>query len=177
VTAFGETIAKYRLREGLLETIDAYLTEPPDEAADPPLRPGVIPEDYFDDRVIGDTPVDKEAQFVDLAHPDTHAALNQSLPNLLQAFEIEGFDRGVVLGQDRRITRPIARHYYQLAQTPDHESIAGLRYESRLVEGWECWAIWEPSPLRTSQAGPLRPVAYDDPALAEAARLLSVALP
>jgi hypothetical protein len=57
-------------------------------------------------------------------------------------------DRGVVFSPDRRLTRPIARHCWTLAQTADHRDWAGLRYESRLRAGWECWALWEPNPIR-----------------------------
>ena len=28
------------------------------------------------------------------------------------------------------------------AESPDHRDWAGLRYESRLAPGWECWALW-----------------------------------
>ena len=62
---------------------------------------------------------------------------------------------------------------YWLAQTPDHASWRGLRYLSRLAPDWECWAIWEPSPLLTSQPV-VEKVTREHPALRAAAQRLSV---
>ena len=46
--AFGEVIARYRERAGLLERIDEFLGQRPDPEHDPPLDPGVVPADFFD---------------------------------------------------------------------------------------------------------------------------------
>jgi hypothetical protein len=51
--AFGEVIARYRERPGLLDRIDDFLTHPPDAEHDPLLSPGVVPEEFFDGRWTG----------------------------------------------------------------------------------------------------------------------------
>ena len=76
---------------------------------------------------------------------------------------------------DRRLTRPIARHYWELAQSPDHREWGGLRYESRLSTDWECWALWEPSPIRL-HASEVHAVTHTNSDLHSAAQRLAIAL-
>jgi hypothetical protein len=173
--AFGETIARYREAPGLLDRIDAFLNAPPDADYDPELLPARVPGDYFADRYLGQVGIDPDVRFIDVDHPDTHAALNAPLRPLLRRHHLRTVDRGVTLSADRRLTRPIARHFWTLARTPDHRSWAGLRYESRLHEPWECWALWEPSPVRLHQST-VRAVTRTDPDLHAAARLLRIAV-
>lgn len=148
VAAFAETIARYREVPGLLDRIDAFLSGEPDSDYDFDLEPARVPDDYFADRYLGHVAIDPAVRFVDVDHPDTHASLAGPLRPLLRRHRLRVIDRGVVFSPDRRLTRPIARHCWTLARTPDHRDWAGLRYESRLRAGWECWAVWEPSPIR-----------------------------
>lgn len=146
--AFGETIARYRETDGLIGRIAAFLNSDPDPAYDFELAPGRVPPDYFADRYLGHVAVDPDVRFVDVDHPHTHAAATPALRGLLRQHRLREVDRGVMFHADRRLTRPIARYYWTLAQSPDHRDWAGLRYESRLSAGWECWALWKPSPIR-----------------------------
>lgn len=173
--AFGETIARYREAPGLLDRIDAFLNAAPDPDYDPELLPARVPDDYFADRYVGQTTVDPDVRFVDVDHPDTHVALAAPLRPLLRRHGLATVDRGVSFSPDRRLTRPIARHFWTLSRTPDHRAWAGLRYESRLLGAWECWAIWEPSPVRAHQSS-VRAVTRTDPDLRAAAERLRIAL-
>lgn len=146
--AFGETIARYREKDGLIDRISAFLNSDPDPAYDFELEPGRVPRDYLADRHLGHVAVDPDVRFVDVDHPHTHAAATPALRGLLRQHRLREVDRGVMFNADRRLTRPIARYYWTLAQSPDHRDWAGLRYESRLSSSWECWALWEPSPIR-----------------------------
>jgi len=47
------------------------------------------------------------------------------------------------------------------------------RHLSRLAPDWECWAVWEPSPLLTSRLV-VEKVTREHPALHAAARRLNV---
>jgi RES domain len=148
--AFAETIARYRTQPGLLERIDRFLTGQPDSDYDFLLTPGRMPDEYFTNRVLGHISVDPAARFVDVDHPHTHAAATVALEPLLAAHGLESVDRGLMYHPDRRLTRPVARYYWQLARSEDHRDWAGLRYMSRLGPEWECWAVWEPSPMLPS---------------------------
>jgi hypothetical protein len=149
--AFGEVIARYRERTGLLDRIDQFLTQRPDPEYDPVLAPGRVPPEFFDRRWLGHTAVDPAMRFVDVEDPSTHAAMDHTLRRRLRGFGVRRIDRSTFLTPDRRVTRTIAARYHWLAQTPDHGTWRGLRYTSRLAADWECWAIWEPSPLLESQ--------------------------
>jgi hypothetical protein len=171
--AFAETIARYREVPGLLERLAAFLTGTPDAEYDFELKPGQVPEDYFDNRYLGHIAVDDDVRFVDVEHPDTHIAARPALRPLLRGYGIRRIDRGTFLHADRRVTRTIARYYWELAQYPDHHSWRGLRYSSRLAADWECWAVWEPTPLREGIAE-IIPVTRANPALHGAAGRLGL---
>ncbi len=171
--AFGETIARYRERQGLDRMIDTFLDHSPDDHYDPLLCPGEVPEDYFSKRYLGHAVVSADAKFVDVDDPSTHAACEPALLSTLQRFtRVESIDRSTMLSPDRRITQTVSRHFYELSETPDHLDLRGIRYQSRLCNGWECWAIWAPSPF---EPDPDRTkVTREHPALLEAADTLSV---
>jgi hypothetical protein len=61
--AFGETIARYRERPGLLAKIDAYLTDAPDREYDYPLQAGRVPRSYFENRYLGHVAVEPTARY------------------------------------------------------------------------------------------------------------------
>lgn len=172
-TAFGEVIARYRERPGLLERIDDFLTQAPDPEYDPLLSPGVVPAEFFDGRWIGHVTVDSAVRFVDVDDPATHTAVDVTLRRALREYGVKKIDRSTFLASDRRVTRTIASRYHWLGQTPDHASWRGLRYLSRLAPDWECWAIWEPSPLLTSRLV-VEKVTREHPALRAAAQRLNV---
>lgn len=173
--AFGETIATFRERDGLVDRISAYLNDDPDAEYEFELTPGRVPPDYVADRYLARADVDPDVRFVDVDHPHTHAAAAPALRRLLRDRGLRVVDRGVVFHADRRITRPIARHFWVLAHSPDHRGWAGLRYESRLFSGWECWSLWEPSPLRP-HTFEVHPITRSDPALRAAADRLRLTL-
>ncbi len=79
------------------------------------------------------------------------------------------------MSQDRRLTRPAGRAYYDLRLNRG-ESWGGLRYESRHLVGWECWAIWDSDVLRPIDAR-IYPIDLHSPALGEAAGIVGVQLP
>jgi hypothetical protein len=173
--SFGEVIARYRERRGLLERIDRFLSQRPDPEYDPVLSPGVVPAEFFDGRWLGHVGVDPAVRFVDVEDPATHAAVDATLRRRLAQYGVRRIDRSTFLSPDRRVTRMIASRYHWLAQTPDHGDWRGLRYTSRLAPDWECWAIWQPSPLLDSQLT-IEKVTREHPALDAATRRLGIRL-
>lgn len=173
--AFAETIARYRNRPGLLDRIDRFLTGQPDSDYDFPLSPGRVPDEYFTNRVLGHVTVDPAVRFVDVDHPHTHSAATAALEPLLAKHGLQSVDRGVMYHPDRRLTRPIARYYWQLARSGDHHDWAGLRYMSRLGPDWECWAVWEPNPLLAHDAT-ITTLLRDHPDLQAAAAKIDVTI-
>jgi hypothetical protein len=135
----------------------------------------VIPAEFFERRWLGHVAVDPAVRFIDVEAPATHAAVDPALRRELRAYGIRRIDRSTFLTPDRRVTRAIARRYHWLAQTPDHSRWRGLRYASRLAGDWECWAIWEPSPLLESQLT-IEKITGEHPALRNAAARLEIAM-
>jgi hypothetical protein len=171
--SFAETIASFRRRPGLRERI---LAETADDDADPVYdrdwEEGRVPPGYFS-RVLGHADVDADARFIDIDDPATHDVLNVELGELLTELEIAAeYDRGVLMTQDRRLTRRVAGFL------SDHfgDEAVGLRYESRLAAGLECWALWPQAqlPLHMPDVEPISP---ETPELVEMAERFGLELP
>ena len=93
---------------------------------------------------------------------DADPAIALEMPDLAGARMIQGF------------TRRLAGLFWEEAAAADGTLAAGgLRYESRLPPGWECWALWEPLALEPANAE-IEQVHIEMPALRGAAELLGV---
>jgi RES domain len=167
--AFAESIAGFRSRPGLTAAIlESTAQDAPDPRFDPPLVGGVLPESYFEQRALGRARMTPEQRVVDVAHPDTWHYLNLHFGHHVRRFGFDGYDRGVVMSQDRRITRPIASYLH--AALP---RAVGIRYESRFLTA-DCFALWERAHLASPEVDPVVP---ETPELRRAAAALHVALP
>ncbi len=171
VGAFIETLPYFLVDEDFLKRMHTETAEDePDSDFDRDFRRQVT-SDYFK-RVLASATLAGDVSFIDVDHPRTHAQLNQERPDLLGEWKLSEFDRGVVMTQDRRITRTLAGHL-RARSTPD---IVGIRYESRRSAGKECWAVWERADglFGDYDVDPLTPGTRG---LREAADLLDLALP
>lgn len=172
VGAFIETLPYYRRSEDFQATLRRETSEDePDPGFDLDLATGEVKKDYFD-RVLGRASLPTDWRFIDVDHARTHAELNKELPDLLSQHRLREFDRHVVMHADRRITRSIAGHLHAVAES----GVIGLRYESRLHRGIECWAVWEQArdELYDVDMDPLTPQLR---AVNEAASILALTLP
>ena len=174
LACFVETLAYYRPDAAFNAHLHAMTSDDdPDERYDFDLGSGRVPDSYFA-RVLGQARLDGEHHFVDVDHPSTHAQLTEDLHELLAEHGVREFDRGVMMTQDRRITRAVVGHLHRFAA--EHEGICGVRYESRIRAGLECWAVWEHCRERLvdREVDPLTP---HTPELREAAELLGLDMP
>jgi RES domain len=174
LASFVETLAYYRRADGFANALwQATDEDDPDPEYDfQDTGGGRVPSAYFE-RVLGRATLDSDRHFVDVDHPRTHAQLTAELPGLLAEHGYREFDRGVMMTQDRRITRQVADHLHQQAGTT---GLSGIRYESRIQRGLECWALWdECAPELTNvEVDPLTP---ETPEIKQAADLLQLQLP
>jgi RES domain len=167
--AFAETIAGFRLRPGLTAAIlESTAEDAPDPLFDPSLAGGVLPTSYFEQRALGRARMPPEQRLVDVAHPDTWHYLNAHFGHHVHRLGFDGYDRGVVMSQDRRITRPVASYLH--AALP---AAVGIRYESRFLTT-DCFALWERARLVAPEVDPVVP---ETPELRRAAKALRIALP
>jgi RES domain len=175
LACFVETLAYYRRHAAFNERLRAATDEDaPDAEYEFALGSGTVPESYFD-RVLGHAILATEHKFIDVDHPRTHAQLSDDLPDLLATHGLREIDRGVMMTQDRSITRTVAGYLHAYASTSSI-SIGGIRYESRIHTGLECWAVWAQHAeyLVDRDIDPLTP---DTPGVKEAADLLELKLP
>ena len=166
--AFGETIARFRTSIKLIAELEAIEDEEP---LYPELLGGVIPEDWRSGRWLGTTRLDPSLRFADLEDPRT-AQILRSAPRLAECavdLGLADIDRSTLNGPDREFTQEVARYIYEQLDEHGGPMFAGLRYNSRLHSGWECWAI---STDRLLHAPGVPDMIYaDHPGLMEAARL------
>lgn len=108
-------------------------------------RPGIVPSQWRESRVAVRMGVDEARSFVDIDHHSTLATLNsdRKLLTALARCDISEIDLGTVAGNDRRPTRLIADHIHNMTDDDGRPHWSGIRYLSRLGEGWECWAVFE----------------------------------
>jgi hypothetical protein len=85
---------------------------------------------------------------------------------------LHDLDVAAVRGPDRRVTRLISDWTY-LARDGGKPRYAGIRYESRLRSGWECWAVFDDEDLQLEVLEVL-PIPNDLPAFLRVARLFEL---
>lgn len=173
---FAETLAPFR-KTNVVSRIDLFMKEDPDEGADFDLTSGAVPADYIHSRALAHFNVNESRTFIDIDHPQTHSALNTSLGWVPPKYGFKEFDRGLLMTQDRRITRRVARHYYDLSQASDHHAWCGIRYQSRLDADYECWAMFVPPLPFDPKTAEVTQLTWADERLRAVAERLSLALP
>ena len=176
--AIGEKLAAFMPSVSTVRRIESFLTEEPDpEHADDYLDVGLDADDIESfGWLLAHAPAAPSARFVDIWHPLTVIAVFPRAVSLLAAFGLKVLDRRALADERRGFTRRLGALVRAAATSEDGElGAAGLRYESRLAPGWECWALWEPVPVDAGEASVER-VGIEIPALRRAAELLGVVL-
>ena len=76
-------------------------------------------------------------------------------------------DVAAIRGGDRRLTRWISYWAWSQRTRTDEPHYAGIRYLSRLNSRWECWAVFDRTPIDEIQR---RPILREMPELQRIAR-------
>ena len=176
ITAFGETLARFRPDPTLIAKLALVDDDEPIEAAlsgavDPEFpRHGLIPNDWIGRRRIGHALIDPDNRFVDLGAAESLAHLNTELRSWLRLWGLKEVDLSTVTSQHRVLTQFAARHIYTL-------EYAGIRYVSRLDSSWECWALFEGRfNYQPGSPGFSPSLTPDDPDLAAIARIFALTI-
>lgn len=168
--AFGETIARFRPSMDLLAGLEEVEDE---EALDPDLEGGIVPEEWRLSRCVGSTRLAPDLLFADLPAPQTMRVLREELTETAGRLGLEDLDLSAVTGPHRRLTQEAARYVYDLTDDSADPTFAGIRYLSRLNPSWELWAIFYDR-MRHTTSEVAEPIRFDDPGLAEASTLLGL---
>lgn len=173
VTAFAETIHNFRAVRGLKARILAATDEDePDDEFDLDILEGILPRAFTEpppgepQRTLATCRLSGNSTLVDVTQPLTHVELNAALGTTIVRLGQGGFDRGVVMNEDRRISRRVAGHLHSNAP-----EAVGILYESRFDPDGRCVALWERATLTDHQN---TPITHEHPALREAAELLGI---
>lgn len=134
-TSFAETIAQFRKVSGFRQRLlEATSEDQPDPMYDFEEPEGRVPPGYFL-RALGHAQVDEDVRFVDVDDVRTHNELNANHGELLAELGTAAqYDRGLMMTQDRRLTRRLAGYLHQHYGA----HAVGIRYESRLLPDLEC---------------------------------------
>jgi hypothetical protein len=165
-TCFGETLARFRPSLELLSIVKDEWRQLGF------MDPGTVAADWRQRRTAVRVRVPTEAAFLDVESAVTHQVLRKELALGLSALGLDDLDVGTVRGPDKRVTQLIAEWAY-LANDDGEPLYAGIRYESRIQSGWECWALFDDEDLEIEVLETL-PVTADMPALEKIADLFGI---
>jgi hypothetical protein len=147
---FAETLARFRPSPALASLVaDEW-------ARNHWIRPGNVPADWRDSRILVRAVVPNALPFVDVADADSLEAFRTAprIAQWLTAFGVGDLDLAALVGSDRRVTRLISQWAHD-EESDDGFSYGGIRYISRLGAGYECWAVFEGSPIAELERRPI----------------------
>jgi hypothetical protein len=163
---FGETLARFRPSISLLSIVDSEWRELGF------MDVGTVAADWRQRRSAVHIGLPPDSRFLDVESAATRQFLRSELALGLSAIGLHDLDVAAVRGPDRRVTRLIADWAY-MADDNGQPRYAGIRYESRIRSGWECWALFDDEELELKVLETL-PIVSDMPALQRVARLFEL---
>lgn len=163
---FGETLARLRPSLRLLAVVKDEWEERGFMAV------GTVASDWRQRRTAVHVRLPETLVFLDVESPVTHQFLRRELASGLSSIGLSDLDVSTVRGPDRRVTRMISEWAY-MAADGDQLRYAGIRYESRIRTGWECWALFDDEDLQVDVVETV-PITPDMPALISVASLFGL---
>lgn len=168
--AFAETIAHFRPDLAALAALQVIRGAP----GEPQPLTGAVPARWRQLRGVGRLLLDPALRFVDIAHPDTLAAMRTHFAPLALDLGHRDVDLSTVTSGDRRLTQHVARYIHERTDDAGTPAFVGLRYVSRHGTLWECWALF--ADRLAGNSLPVQSVRADDPGLIAAARHLRLTI-
>lgn len=159
IGTFLETLARFRPDPAILaEEIAPDALDAEFETS----APGVLAiERWLAVRAIGTGRL--EGRFCAIGHSESLARLRTVLAGRLVHFGLEDLDASTIRSHaPRTLTLEISRHVYEQESGEAPVPFAGLRYESRVGDELENWAIFEPNEPTGIETQTIEP---DDPDL------------
>lgn len=100
--------------------------------------------------------------FLDIEAAATHTYLTERARTILISLSVPTLDVATVRGPSRLLTRGLATWIYQAVDDTGDPLYGGIRYLSRLSTDYECWAIFDETPVELVSE---RRITLDDPDL------------
>ena len=149
VGCFGEVLARLRPDPVLAQMVAR------DWKALGVMAPGQIPRDWRERRNASAVHLRGAQEFVDIDALVTHQVLRTELALGLAALGYQDLDISTVRGPDRRVTQMISQWAFAARTEQGQPRFAGLRYQSRLEDDWECWAVFADTDIEVEQIVPV----------------------
>ncbi|HTW97601.1 MAG TPA: RES family NAD+ phosphorylase [Acidimicrobiales bacterium] len=165
-TCFGETLARFRPSLEMLALVEDEWQELGFMAV------GSVAADWRQRRTAVRVRLPRDLVFVDVESPLTHQFLRTELALGLSAMGLSDLDVSTVRGPERRVTQMISEWAY-MASIGEDPTYGGIRYESRIRSGWECWALFDDDELEIDVLE-TRPITLDMPELQSVAKLFEL---
>lgn len=163
---FGETLARFRPSIDLLALVG-------DEWRELGFMPvGSVAADWRQRRTAVHVRLPEGLEFLDVESPTTHQFLRSELALGLSAMGLHDLDVSTVRGPNRQVTQLISEWAYT-ASDDERPRYAGIRYQSRIRSGWECWALFDDEELDLGVVESL-PITPDMPDLVAVAKLFEL---
>jgi hypothetical protein len=163
---FGETLARLRPSLAML----AVVRDEWEQLGF--MDTGTVAADWRQRRTAVHVELPEDVIFLDIESPVTHGYLRGELALGLSSLGLADLDVSTVRGPDRRVTKMISEWAY-MAGDENRPRFAGVRYESRIQTGWECWALFDDEDLELTVLETL-PITPDMPALVATADLFGL---
>jgi hypothetical protein len=169
--AFVETLARFRPDPHVIAGLAAI------EGNEDGLPPGCVPENWLQERMIGEARL--TGAFANVGHTRSLTYLRQTMAARLLHYGIPDLDAAAVrLRIPRKFTQEISRVIYECTNVDGGPEFNGVFYLSRLGDDLSNWAIFEPANPADSVMADSRssPILREDPDFLGALRLLSLTL-
>lgn len=103
---------------------------------------GAVPQQWRADRAIFRISGVGDAAYIDVEHPDSIAAIERELGDVLAGEGITSLTTAILRGENRLVTTSIARHLRHI-KVEDGRHVRGIQFGSKFGGAW-CRAIWMP---------------------------------
>jgi hypothetical protein len=119
------------------------------------MLPGEVPRDWRHRRIAVRATVNDDLPFVDIEAPPTRVYLELQLGVVMSSLGYTELDIPTIMTSDRRMTRWIAQWAWACTTPSGEPRFSGIRYLSRLWTGWECWGVFDRTPLVELERRPI----------------------
>ena len=141
--ALLEVLARFRPDPQVVAAMSAVDVDGADADLHSTVVAGVIPEEWFDERML--TSADLAGEYCDVAHSETIAALRPDyLAIAVDEFHQNDFDASVLQNAlVRPLTQALSADLYALTVNDQAPAIEGIRFLSRFGADQELWTVFE----------------------------------
>ncbi len=155
--AYGETLARYRPVPDLKSVVKD------DWHNDGRMEIGCLPSDWRHQRAVARAGPLDEVKFLDVESRKTRDFITDRAGSILSFFGIDRpIDVSDIRGRDYTLTRVVSLWAHQQRSDSEEPRFAGIRYLSRIDTDWECWAVFERTPMDLEE---ILPIEANDPDL------------